>query len=685
MKRPEASIKTLFIVSIIALTGILLTVQTIINVRELRSNIGEQVKISLSNQAQAIAGKLDQRLLVVGQKATGLALSVSELKAYDIDVMFGIADGYIKSDSLIIGSGFWFEPHAYSADIDYFGPYHALGDNGNIELTMEYSNAEYGYTGFDWYKNALANPGTVAYTGPYLDDVSGTTMLTTASAISKGGRSAGTVSVDIGITELEEYVQNIKIGEHGYAFLVSQEGYYLATSDAAKNMKAKITEEKDPELARLGQKLTAAQEVTLEETDVLGEDSYVMAAPLAIPNMKLVLVAPYADYDGPINRAIFMSILMALAVMIILCAAMIAIFNRRVGGPVAYLMEEADKIAAGDLRSEVQVATADEMGSLGNSLRAMSQNLKKVIKQVRSMSEQVAAASEELNASAGQSALASDSIAQSTVSIAEGASNQAEDAKRIQETASEATLHAREIADRTRKVTDSAAATRQRANEGREAVREAVSCMGEITESTDSIQHSVKKLADSSKQIADIVNVVTGIAEQTNLLSLNAAIEAARAGEAGRGFAVVADEVRKLAEAVSDSSKQIAELVKANQADMESAVQASETGAASVQRGIETVRSADEVFGSIVGSIDELTEEITGISQGIDRMAEENDRMLTASQTIAEISNKNSDDSQSVSAATEEQTASVQEIAEASRNLARLAADLQGEVGKFKL
>lgn len=108
--------------------------------------------------------------------------------------------------------------------------------------------------------------------------MSGTTMLTSA-AVQKNSKNVGTVTVDIGITELEDYVKGIQVGQNGYAFLVSQDGFYLVSRDDSKNMKAKITEESSPALSSLGQKIISLTEVSLTESDVFGEDSYVMAAP----------------------------------------------------------------------------------------------------------------------------------------------------------------------------------------------------------------------------------------------------------------------------------------------------------------------------------------------------------------------------------------------------------------------
>lgn len=80
-----------------------------------------------------------------------------------------------------------------------------------------------------------------------------------------------------------------------------------------------------------------------------------------------------------------------------------------------------------------------------------------------------------------------------------------------------------------------------------------------LSTAINNIVSITKTTEEKIKRTDEIIKLLQDIAAQTNLLGLNAAIEASRAGELGRGFLVVASEMRKLAALAKDSSKSIAD------------------------------------------------------------------------------------------------------------------------------
>ncbi len=126
-------------------------------------------------------------------------------------------------------------------------------------------------------------------------------------------------------------------------------------------------------------------------------------------------------------------------------------------------------------------------------------------------------------------------------------------------------------------------------DESSSSLNKIISDMDGLSDKMGTMSESISGLSETADSINKFVSTITSISDQTNLLALNAAIEAARAGDAGRGFSVVADEVRALANETNKSANEVAELV---------------------QSIIQSTRSA-------VGSVNELQENNTHLSEGV--------------------------------------------------------------------
>ena len=318
--------------------------------------------------------------------------------------------------------------------------------------------------------------------------------------------------------------------------------------------------------------------------------------------------------------------MLALVVAIVLGAHWLINSIRR---PLVQANEIAERIAAGDLSTQVGVDRSDEFGQLLLSLRNMNQALGGMIQEVRYGTDNIAQASAEI-------AMGNQDLSQRTEEtsgrLQQAASAMAQLTSTLQQTAGNA-QQATQLAEQASGV----------AQRGGAVVGQVVSTMNDI--------HA------SSQKIADIIGVIDGIAFQTNILALNAAVEAARAGEQGRGFAVVASEVRSLAGRSADAAKEIKQLIQA-----------------SVERvadGARLVHEAGATMQEIVQSIERVTLTMAEINAVA---AEQRDGIAQVSEAVSSLDQM-----------TQQNAALVEESAAASHSLSEQSQNMKSVVGRFKV
>jgi len=349
------------------------------------------------------------------------------------------------------------------------------------------------------------------------------------------------------------------------------------------------------------------------------------------------------------------------------------------------ILDSTKHYAQGDLRVPIPISKRDEFGEIACAINDMIKNIKNMVGKIAQSSEHIAASSQQLTASAEQSAQAANQVASSMTDAAMGATEQLAAANESSVVVGKMAAGIQHVAANANQVAAQSGQAADKAKDGDKAVDKAVGQMGAIEEAVQVVSGAIAKLNDKSREIGQIVETISGIARQTNLLALNAAIEAARAGEQGRGFAVVAEEVRKLAEESQAAAKEIATLIGEIQNDTGKAVEGMDNSAREVNSGTKMVTAAGQTFREIAELVTQGSSQMTEISTTIQQMATGSQQIVGSVKKIDELSQKCASEFQSVSAATEEQLASMEEIATSSQVLAQLAQDMKVVVGKFHI
>ena len=286
-------------------------------------------------------------------------------------------------------------------------------------------------------------------------------------------------------------------------------------------------------------------------------------------------------------------VLLGGGVIAALLACMLAILlTRNITRPLVEAVALAQRVAQGDLSSDIVVRSQDETGQLMAALRDMNTALVGIVGEVRGGTDTIATAS-----------------AQIAVGTMDLSSRTEQQASSLEETASsmeELTAAVKQNADNALAARSLASAASSVAVKGGAVVSEVVQTMGSIN--------------DSSRKIADIIGVIDGIAFQTNILALNAAVEAARAGEQGRGFAVVATEVRNLAQRSASAAKEIKGLIDDSVEKVGAGSKLVGQAGATMQEVVDSVQRLSAIIGEITDASEEQRLGIEQVNEAISQM-----------------------------------------------------------------
>ncbi|MFC7688016.1 methyl-accepting chemotaxis protein [Ureibacillus sp. GCM10028918] len=506
----------------------------------------------------------------------------------------------------------------------------------------------------------------------------------------------------ISVEELNSSAQSLQKSLDSYAFNISESNKNNIEQDL-QSVKANYDELApfliSKEQKEFGEKIARKYDQILNEStpaveannqaEIKRQSFRIKGLVNDVIELKRNISAQYKQMQKQIQSNITSIInISVVSIAILLIGSIVTAFllTNRIVGRIEQVTRNAEEIANGNLALELEEAkTKDEVGSLQQAFKKMSDTLREFLSHVQDSSSQVAASAEELMASADETMKGAELISDSIQQVSGGAEKQSFMSVESVQSAEKSKAYVDEISINANLAQELSVSTGKKTEQGSNYVGVTVSQMERINESVEETDHALSILNNQTKEIVKVLSQITEVADQTNLLSLNASIEAARAGEAGKGFAVVADEVKKLADQTRLLVANITGIAKQIDVDTEKTVTSINDVKERVQKGLEIAFDTQTTFGEIQEAVGQVQTQVVNITSISNQIEVEVSKVSTHAKEMSDVSKLTSDNSASVAATSEEQLASMEEISGAAVSLANLAEELQLRLSKFTI
>lgn len=656
------------------------------------SNISALSTESMQQTLRTSSAEIHEMLRTMEISCRHMAYNASsDYKNESVDELAGDIIDELESQDLANGGGLWFEQYAYSPDQQYVCPF-TFRENGKLKVDLNYVQESGPFYSEEWYEGGKKVGKNKAYlTEPYFDPAAKTVVVTYASpmiAEEEGGEKfIGVATVDISLKQISDIINNIKVGETGHAFLISDQGIYIAGVPQEKlENKTLATEESNASLAAAMKESLSKDSGVTTYTDDNGVTQLMTYATMKDTGWTLGMVLPESELYSEARSLVWKLVTIAVVVLLLLMFAAYRTVANYVTR-IANNQQFAEDLAQGNYaRDAVHPKGNDEIGLLGRAMNEMFEKTQSVIQNISSHADKMTSDSQMLGGSADRLNEGFNDIQQKMRSINDAMMNASSATEEVNASVENVSQAIHSLSDEAQRSLHQADDIQKRASDVQAESTEASRSAEQLARDFSTRLAASIEQAKTVEQIGTMATAISGIAEQINLLSLNASIEAARAGESGRGFAVVANEIGKLAKETADTVEEIQTTIKAVQ---DAFGQLSADAKAILGFLNDTVAPQYDNFVQVAEQYGKDAESFRNVAQHIATTSRQVNETMSqvgeAMTQIAESAQQTAELSEQVSSSVDEVSGSVQEVNDLSQQQSTAANDMRELVSHFRL
>jgi GAF domain-containing protein/HAMP domain-containing protein len=192
------------------------------------------------------------------------------------------------------------------------------------------------------------------------------------------GNFQGTLVAELNLISMWNLVNQLKVGETGYTYVVDRQGNLIAFEDTNRALQGEnVSTIKSVNEFSLNPASASAKGATIY-TGINGATVVGTFAPLGTPDWAVVTEMPWQEAYRGIIRVVIVDLGIILA-LVALAGVIGSQLARRITVPLVDLTETATAIAAGELERRAIVKNNDEVGTLASAFNNMAEQLKTLI------------------------------------------------------------------------------------------------------------------------------------------------------------------------------------------------------------------------------------------------------------------------------------------------------------------